>query len=89
MRRLVILLTLALPSTALAQTTGPTPEQLQSFQLRQNEQQLQLNQQRLQQPSTPQRDLQLQLLQDQLDQQQIDLQRLNLQQQSCSPRGRC
>jgi hypothetical protein len=89
MKQLAILLALTLPSVALAQTSGPAPEQLRSLQLRQDEQQQQLNRQRLLQPSTPQRDLQLQSLQNQLDQQQIELQRLKLQQQSCPPRGRC
>jgi len=85
MKYLVILLAVALPAAAFAQTTGPTPEQLRTLQLHLNEQQQQLNQLRLQQPSTPQRDQQLQSLQNQLDQQQIELQRLN-QQQSSSPR---
>ena len=62
MKQLVVLLAFTVPSVALAQASGPTPEQLQSFQLRQNEQQQQLNQQRLLQPSTPERNLQLQLL---------------------------
>jgi DNA repair exonuclease SbcCD ATPase subunit len=77
----------ALPAAALAQTHG-TPEQLRTFQLRLDEQQQQLNQQRQKQPSLPQRDQQLQSLQNQLDQQQIELQRLKQQQQTCPP-GRC
>jgi hypothetical protein len=87
-KRLLALVITALPVVALAQTTGPTPEQLRTLQLRLNEQQQQLNQQRLKPPSTPRRDQQLQMLQNQLDQQQIELQRLKQQQQSC-PLGRC
>jgi len=87
-KRLLALVITALPVVALAQTTGPTPEQLRTLQLRLNEQQQQLNQQRLKPPSTPRRDQQLQMLQNQLDQQQIELQRLKQQQQICPP-GRC
>ncbi len=88
MKYFVILLAVALSPAAVAQTAGPTPEQLRTLQLHLNEQQQQVNQLRLRQPSTPQRDQQLQSLQNQLDQQQIELQRLRQQQSSC-PRGRC
>ena len=84
MKYLIIMLMLAFPRAALAQTSGPTPEQLRTLQLHLNEQQQQLNQLRLQQPSTPQLDQQMQSLQNQLDQQQIELQRLNQQQSSSS-----
>ena len=85
---LIVFMAAAFPIAALAQTAGPTPEQLRTLQLRLNEQQQQINQQRLQQPSAPQRNQQLQSLQNQLDQQQIELQRLKQQQLSCPP-GRC
>jgi dethiobiotin synthetase len=88
MKLLFTLVVAVLPAAALAQTNGPTPEQLRTLQLRLDEQQQQVNQQRLRQPSTPQRDQQLQSLQNQLDQQQIELQRLKQQQQSCL-HGRC
>jgi hypothetical protein len=88
MKRLILLAALALPSAVLAQTGRPTPEQLQTLQLRLNEQQQQLNQLRLRQPTVPPQDLQMRSLQNQLDQQQIELQRLRQQQESC-PRGRC
>ena len=85
---LIVVLALTLPWTALAQTTGPTPYQLRTFQLRLNDQQQQLNQLRLRQPLTPTRDRQLQSLQQRLNQQQLELQRLKRQQQSCA-RGPC
>ena len=88
MKYLVILLAVVLTPAAFAQTPGPTPEQLRTLQLHLDEQQQQVNQLRLQQPSTPQRDQQLQSLQNRLDQQQIELQRLKQKASSC-PRGRC
>ena len=88
MKRLILLAALTLPSAVLAQTSGPTPQQLRTLQLRLNEQQQQLNQLRLRQPTSPQQDQQMRALQNQLDQQQIELQRLKQQQESCL-RGRC
>jgi dethiobiotin synthetase len=88
MKRLILLAALTLPSAVLAQTSGPTPQQLRTLQLRLNEQQQQLNQLRLRQPTSPQQDQQMRSLQNQLDQQQIELQRLKQQQESCL-RGRC
>jgi len=88
MKPVLALLAVLLPTAAFGQTTGPTPEQLRALQLRLNEQQQQLNQLRLRQPSTIPRDQQLQSLQNQLDRQRLELQRLKLEQQSCL-RGRC
>ena len=88
MKRLILLAALTLPSAVVAQTSGPTPEQSRTLQLRLNEQQQQLNQLRLRQPTAPQQDAEMRSLQNQLDQQQIELQRLKQQQQIC-PRARC
>jgi hypothetical protein len=88
MKPVLAVLAVLLPTAAFGQTTGPTPEQLRALQLRLNEQQQQLNQLRLRQPSTIPRDQQLQSLQNQLDRQRLELQRLKLEQQSCL-RGRC
>ena len=88
MKPVLALLAVLLPAAAFGQASGPTPEQLRSLQLRLNEQQQQLNQLRLRQQPSVQRDLQLQSFQNQLDRQQIELQRLKQEQQSC-PRGRC
>jgi hypothetical protein len=89
MRWYWVLAVMTFPAAALAQTTGPTPEQLRTLQLQLNQQQQQLNQMRLRQAAPrPGQNQQIQSLQMQLDRQQIELQRLRLQQQSCTF-GRC
>jgi hypothetical protein len=88
MKSILVVVAISLPTISLGQTSGPTPEQLRTMQLRLNEQQQQLNQLRLSQPPTLQRDQQMRSLQNQLDRQQIELQRLRQEQQSCA-RVRC
>jgi hypothetical protein len=85
MRWLFVFAMLAFAMPALAQSGGPTADQLRVQQLQHDEQQQQLHQLQTQQPPGQPPNPQIRSLQRQLDRQQLELQRLKQQQQSCPP----